>query len=132
MPAVLPLTSASLPVSWRSMPTCDESKLVDGTGATGRGGRGFRAIGLREPFARRVLAAATLRKTRRLSLVGSDDRLHALLRDLFLQTEHFRRIRRSALGELRQPVAAAVVGVDFDLHRQADLQRMRGELLRIE
>src|SRR5258707_13703484 len=98
MPAVLPLTSESLPVSWRFMSVI-AAKSVTGAGAAGRGGRGFRAIGLREPIARRVLAAAALRQPGRFSLVGRDDRLHALLRDLFLHAEHVGRIRRSGLRE---------------------------------
>src|SRR5574340_128733 len=76
--------------------------------------------------------AAALRELRRGAFVGGDDRLDAALRGLVLHAEHVGRQHRRALRDARQPRALAVVGVDLDIHRQADLQRMRGELPRIE
>ena len=68
----------------------------------------------------------------RPGLIGGDDGLHASVSDLIEGVKYRCRIRWRALRELRQAIAGALVGVHVDLHRKPYLQRMRGELLRIE
>src|SRR5436190_21687106 len=86
----------------------------------------------REPSrerAGRVFAVGDVRAT---GFVRRNDRLDALLGDLLFRPEDVGGIGRRLACQLWQSLATAVMRVDLDVHRKADLQRVRRELLRIE
>ena len=55
-----------------------------------------------------------------------------LVRGRIDRMEHVGGISRCGLRDLRQPLAVTVLRIHLGFHRQADLQRMRGEFLRVE
>src|SRR5690348_12951198 len=90
-----------------------------GLAAAGCATRGFRSVRRR-------------RGGRRHVRVLGDDALDALVRLIVDRRERLGLVRRRIARHALEAPGGAVVRVDIDLHREADLQRMLGELLAIE
>ena len=80
----------------------------------------------------RLFARSLDGNDRSAAFVRGDDGLHSRVGLLVPDVEDGSLVGRLALRELREPRAFALPRVDFGFHGQADLQRMRGEFLRIE